>query len=1304
MCQNNGTFYYMYMRLTRYTNFCIILVREEEKLAKKSDKSMFKYVPVYPQAPLDMKFHYYDKDGVLKVNKNMFELVNTPERLKEIFDQWKGKIIAVDTETTGLTFFKDFTVGFSVAVDKNYGIYVPIRHQIRRVDKVKETRLDKDGNIVYTKTGKKSTVTKEYYTDFENPINMDPKTALDMLFDLIKESKLTVFFNAEFDLTMLKNDGYDIIKAGATIFDASILTYLYDAENRTWNNLKSCSHIVLGRKPTKFEEALGGAANFRFVDLDEGYPYAAADAANTIGIYYELGPKVRELLSRYKAINIDGCDKPYNVYHRDNELIKAFTDYYHHVNLIIDTEAAKEYKKNAEKELAETEEKIYKYFDMGNFNLNTQSKEFQHAVAVKHIDTGFRTETGNVSYGKKGIEEMSRKLRALKEILKGFKYMDYKDGKLNKRASTNELRLAEIITTYGKRQFKFVESVNYLQHMKSIEGVPLSKKDLFEELKLLWKSENEKLDILKTIQKRSKLVKALNSYIDKLCNNETCHMHYNLKGTASGRLSSGNGSKNEKKKNHYFIDLNAQNLTKPHSAFYKAYRSEEEGNILGWKFEMVTEDYMHAHKDEEIIVEGSDPASNIRNCLIAPKGRYIASLDYSAQEYRVLAILSRDHKMIDNFKKGIDPHTATAWAIWGEEHYDRQKRKKAKGCVGDNTLISTTRGQVSVNNLLPTDKLIGVDGKPQNYVMTDYVGDLIDIEWSNGLKSSFTPNHPVQVWDGTKVRWKAVSCLTKDDEVISYVGNYNTAPKEIIKDLSDKVIIRNNKDVVKQFSINTPEFAYLAGLYLGDGTIDVKTSGAMSTVRFCADNNISDYVFSCITKLGLNCSNFVPVGKNKETNVVRVCNKAYAELMNDLFGRTKGKYLNNELLSVWSKNELQYFLAGLVDSDGTTAFGGYISISNTADEVIYAATRVANAIGIKCHVDKKIATLNGKKYQYKEVTLYDLGGNILPIQNKNRVPSNKGRSRRGTWSVSNDYKEVLRKTICNGKVDHSLYDLRVCVRNIIDGHSKLNKNNLEILEKFGFEQPIKANMQCLKPLSFTKKVGHVNVIETENHTYIADGVGSHNCNFLMNYCGGPKTLAENLDIPFEEALDIIKKYEKAYFECIEWKKREQQEAINNRDGVAFTPFGRPRQFKSVISSSYRMKDGTQEYLDMSLDDRLYKSAAIYKAVERKIVSHLIQGTCGDICRWDLIRLYRRFFKGRDPHIDFYSTVHDEINFVIDKEYTIDYVREIDDIMTIHRLSKDLPIVTSIDLGYTLGVLFPFEWEDETRTNLVPSRV
>jgi hypothetical protein len=91
---------------------------------------------------------------------------------------------------------------------------------------------------------------------------------------------------------------------------------------------------------------------------------------------------------------------------------------------------------------------------------------------------------------------------------------------------------------------------------------------------------------------------------------------------------------------------------------------------------------------------------------------------------------------------------------------------------------------------------------------------------------------------------------------------------------------------------------------------------------------------------------------------------------------------------------------------------------------------------------------------------------------------------------------------------------------------------------------------------------------------------------------------------------------------------------------------------------------------------------------------------------DLIRLYNRFFRHghRDPHIDFYSTVHDEINFSIDKEHVIDYVREIDDIMTITMFSRELPIETSIDLGYTLGVLFPFEWETKERKNLVPLRM
>ena len=49
------------------------------------------------------------------------------------------------------------------------------------------------------------------------------------------------------------------------------------------------------------------------------------------------------------------------------------------------------------------------------------------------------------------------------------------------------------------------------------------------------------------------------------------------------------------------------------------------------------------------------------------------SLDYDAQEYKLMACLSRDSLMLSNFHNGIDPHTASAYAIWGEENYNKAK-------------------------------------------------------------------------------------------------------------------------------------------------------------------------------------------------------------------------------------------------------------------------------------------------------------------------------------------------------------------------------------------------------------------------------------------------------------------------------------------------------------------------------------------------------------------------------------------------------------------------------------------------------
>lgn len=69
----------------------------------------------------------------------------------------------------------------------------------------------------------------------------------------------------------------------------------------------------------------------------------------------------------------------------------------------------------------------------------------------------------------------------------------------------------------------------------------------------------------------------------------------------------------------------------------------------------------------------------IRRCFIADPGESIVSVDYQAQELRVLAALSGDITMIRAFKEGLDLHLMTAQAAWGQQiTKESVERKYAK--------------------------------------------------------------------------------------------------------------------------------------------------------------------------------------------------------------------------------------------------------------------------------------------------------------------------------------------------------------------------------------------------------------------------------------------------------------------------------------------------------------------------------------------------------------------------------------------------------------------------------------------------
>ncbi len=72
--------------------------------------------------------------------------------------------------------------------------------------------------------------------------------------------------------------------------------------------------------------------------------------------------------------------------------------------------------------------------------------------------------------------------------------------------------------------------------------------------------------------------------------------------------------------------------------------------------------------------------ADYRSCFVAPKGRMLVGCDYSQQEYRILAEVSRDAGLIEAFEQGIDVHIHTARKLFHDPTIDKDdpRRKLAK--------------------------------------------------------------------------------------------------------------------------------------------------------------------------------------------------------------------------------------------------------------------------------------------------------------------------------------------------------------------------------------------------------------------------------------------------------------------------------------------------------------------------------------------------------------------------------------------------------------------------------------------------
>ena len=983
-------------------------------------KKLQKYEPVIPQAPTDMKFHYYKEDGSLGIRAKL-KMIESVDELKEFAKRCVGKMVGLDTETTGLTFYKDKIVGFSLALTDMEGYYVPIRHQIRHTTTVKENKVDENGNYVLTKTGKISTHTVKTHTYEPSPYNLPDKECLDILYKIMLNAKVSLWHNSNFDLNMLKAEGYDVMKCKT--FDTLVLPYIYDAEGRGISGLKDLEKRLLGRYRPGFKEVVGSDENFQYTDPTVSQAYASCDATSVIAIYNKLCPMVKDLLAQAPSIiELDG--KKYNIVQEDNNLIRAFVDYYDHAELKVDPQVARDYEKVVKEGLAKTSAEIYEFFGRGPFSLSTQSKEFQKVMQDYHIETGAVTDKGNKAFGKKGVKEFNKNLNYLKNtVFPNVKYLKFNENKQfgsklpKKDQATRELNsiaytLTGIIKTYGKDYCKWVDQVNNLV-IKNLDGSMATRMDFYEILKKMYHGELAKLNVLKKVQQVSSYNKALNSYISKLTEVESCRLKYNVTSTSSSRLSGGLGRVKKGQEDTYFINLNPQNLTKPKSQYWRGFQGDGPKNILGWEFEPVTEEYAHANKDKEVIVEAGTSTANVRKCFVAPEDRYIVSMDFC-----------------------VSPETTV--------ELQGGKRVPITYLEDNPQMIKTPKGYELAHNFHYT-------GKRRKCVLT--------------LKSG-----------------KTIVCSPDHKFLVSYEGYTKWLP---LKDITSSMYIWEQDH----------------------------------------DNNIRP-------KSNIACIEFT------------------------------GEYI--DMCDITVGDSHSYYANGIVTHN--------------------------------CNQEARILALMSQDPRMLNIFL-------------------------------------------TGEDMHTSTAVAI----------------------FG-------------------EAGH-----DKKYRKIAKAI-----NFAMAYQGNEYTVANNLDIPIEEARGYVEAYYDKFPQSIRWKKQQIQQ-MYQQGGKVYTLFGRPRQFITRLKSASTCGD-----------EKI--SQKIQNAVERRVPSHIIQGLAGDVCRHILLSLYRRFFKHRDPNIDFYSTVHDEVSYSIRKECAVEYIKELQDIMTFRGLNGQFNLDTSIAVGHNLGQVFDFTFSDETKTTLVPVRI
>ncbi len=338
-----------------------------EFLQEQGFKSVISRLGQAHELPEEAEAIVSGDDEFPPIKDNKYVLVNDTKTLGQWIEKAKEiGVLAIDTETTGLTPAKVDLVGVSIAIEPGEAAYIPIAH------------VGHGGG--------------DMFASGEDTPQLSKAEVMKALKDVLEDDAvLKVAQNAKYDYQLFAKEGIHM----KAVDDTMLISYVLDGSSRK-HGMDALSEDYLGHTPIPYKEVAGSGSSqvtFDKVSIKDALDYAAEDADITLRLWHILKPR---LAQEHMSTVYEQIERPLIPIIADMEL----------EGIKLDTAVLKKLSQDFAMQIDALEKEIFEIAGT-SFNIGSPKQIGEILFDQMGLDAGKKTKTGQYSTDVRTLEKLA---------------------------------------------------------------------------------------------------------------------------------------------------------------------------------------------------------------------------------------------------------------------------------------------------------------------------------------------------------------------------------------------------------------------------------------------------------------------------------------------------------------------------------------------------------------------------------------------------------------------------------------------------------------------------------------------------------------------------------------------------------------------------------------------------------------------------------------------------------------------------------------------------------------------------------